>query len=104
MNLRPHPPYFRLLQRAIWEMGGTGRLAETLGVSSPTVSQWLSGVRRVPIKRCIQIEKATGGGISCELLRPDFDWATLRASALAHLSRPGSSPAAARQQPGIAEN
>lgn len=90
MNTKTLPTYFMPLQRAIWEMGGTGRLAEAMGVSSPTVSQWLSGVRRVPIKRCIQIEKVTSGGVSCEILRPDFDWATLRASALAHLSRPGT--------------
>ena len=32
------------------------------------------GVRQVPIERCLAIERATGGKVRAEELRPDHDW------------------------------
>ncbi len=32
-------------------------------------------------ERCIEIEKAAGGAVRCEDLRPDVDWAYLRGTA-----------------------
>lgn len=50
----------------------TGRaLAAHLGVSQPTVSDWATGKKRVPLDRCPYIEQFTGGAVSCEELRPD---------------------------------
>lgn len=48
-------------------------LAAKLGVSAPTVAEWCSGRRPVPIRRCLAVEAATGGRITRRDLRPD-DW------------------------------
>ncbi len=42
------------------------------------VSQWASGVKAVPAERCPEIERATGGAVTCEELRPDIAWDVLR--------------------------
>ena len=55
-------------------------LAGILGVSPVIISQWKTGAKQVPAERCPAIEKATGGVVRCEDLRPDVDWAYLRAS------------------------
>lgn len=68
----------KALSRAFEVVGSQVRLAELLGVTPAAVSQWLSGLRPVPIKRCPEIEKATGGMVRCEDLRPDVDWSVLR--------------------------
>ena len=60
--------------------GAAKALAAVLQIPEPTVSQWKNGKRRVPADRCIAVEKATGGAVSCEELRPDLDWAYLRQS------------------------
>lgn len=56
-------------------------LARVLGVTQGAVHQWASGVTKVAVARCIQIEKATQGEVRCEDLRPDVDWAYLRGTA-----------------------
>ena len=33
---------------------------------------------RVPAEHCPAIERATGGKVRCEDLRPDVDWSVLR--------------------------
>lgn len=48
-------------------------LARALGVPQPTVSQWKSGDREVPIHRCTDIELATDRQVMRWDLRPD-DW------------------------------
>lgn len=60
--------------------GGQAALARFLGVSVPTVNQWVQGKRPIPTGRCPEIEKATLGAVRCEELRPDIDWAYLRNS------------------------
>lgn len=51
-------------------------LAKLLGVSQPTVSDWVrgkdNGGKEIPENRCRQIERATGGLVTCEELRPDL--------------------------------
>lgn len=42
-----------------------------LGISSPSVTNWRQ--RGVPIERCVQIERATGGAVMRWDLRPT-DW------------------------------
>lgn len=48
-------------------------LASQLGVSQPTVSDWCTGKKQVPEKRCVAIERATNGAVSRRDLRPT-DW------------------------------
>lgn len=48
-------------------------LARRLGVAAPTVAEWCSGRRPVPIARCFAVERATGGEVTRRDLRPD-DW------------------------------
>lgn len=60
--------------------GGQAALARVLGVKPPTVNQWIKDDRPVPAERCIEIERATHGAVRCEELRPDVDWAYLRAT------------------------
>lgn len=66
------------ITRACRIVGGASQLARSLRVSPPSVSQWISGRRQVPAERCPAIERATGGAVTCEELRPDVDWAYLR--------------------------
>jgi DNA-binding transcriptional regulator YdaS (Cro superfamily) len=50
--------------------------AKLLGVSQPTVSDWVrgkdNGGKVIPEDRCRQIERATGGAVTCEEMRPDL--------------------------------
>ena len=67
------------LQRAIALLGGPVKAASVLCLRSYQVlQQWR--VNRVPADYCPAIEKATGGDVRCEALRPDVDWAYLRAT------------------------
>jgi DNA-binding transcriptional regulator YdaS (Cro superfamily) len=61
-------------------VGGQAALARALGVKPPTVNQWTKAERPVPAERCPAIERATSGRVRCEDLRPDVDWAYLRAT------------------------
>lgn len=62
------------------DRGAAKRLAADLKLSAVTISLWKTGERPVPAERCIDVEKATGGAVRCETLRPDLDWAYLRAT------------------------
>lgn len=62
------------------QRGSNRDLARAVGLSDVIVSQWKTGARQVPAERCPAIEKATGGIVRCEDLRPDVDWAYLRAT------------------------
>lgn len=56
--------------------GGQSSLAKILGVSPPTINQWIKGVRPIPVERCSAIERATHGQVTRQELRPD-DWADI---------------------------
>ena len=60
--------------------GACTEIANQLGVRSVMLSQWRYGIKQVPAERCIEIERATSGAVRCEELRPDIDWAYLRAT------------------------
>lgn len=62
-------------------------LARALGVTQGAVHQWASGLTRVAVERCIEIERATARAVTCEDLRPDVDWGFIRATATAHQAR-----------------
>ena len=40
-------------------VGGQSAMARLLGVSPPSVNQWIKGVRQLPAERCPAIERAT---------------------------------------------
>ncbi len=64
------------------QLGSQAKLARTLGVPAVLISQWANQKRPVPLDRCVQIEQATEGQVTCEELRPDkaWYWAYLRAT------------------------
>ena len=53
--------------------GSQKLLADLVGVSPSNVNQWASGVRPVPIEKCVAIERVTNGAVTRKDLRPD-DW------------------------------
>lgn len=59
------------LNNAISTLGGLSKFSKAIGVRPPTVSEWATGKRPVPIKRCVQIEKLTGGVVTRKDLRPN---------------------------------
>jgi len=67
------------LKRAIEIVGSQKQLGLAVGVVPQVVNNWL---RRgnVPAEYCPGIERATKGAVRCEDLRPDADWAYLRAT------------------------
>lgn len=69
------------IERAIEKVGSASALAAALQVSAAAVGQWKSGERRIPAERCPEIERATGGAVRCEDLRPDVAWDVLRMQA-----------------------
>ena len=60
------------------DLGGTVAVARMAGVAPPSVTAWRK--RGIPAERCPDIERATGGTVRCEELRPDVDWNYLRTS------------------------
>ena len=59
------------INKAIKQLGTEVKLADALGVKSPTIQQWKNGRRPVPPKRCVQLENLLG--IPRVEFRPD-DW------------------------------
>lgn len=53
------------------ERGRAAVLARAIGVSQPIMARWVSG-EEIPENRCRQIERATGGAVTCEEMRPDL--------------------------------
>lgn len=69
------------IERAIKCFGSQAAMATVLGVKQPTISEWLTGDRKVPAERCPVIERETllrGDVVRCEDLRPDVPWGVLR--------------------------
>jgi len=60
--------------------GRQTELARSIGAQPQLIWQWSTGVRQVPVDRCVSIERATLGQVTCEDLRPDkaADFAYLR--------------------------
>lgn len=68
------------LNTFLQKRGACVEMARHLGVRSVMLSQWRYSVKKVPVARCIEIDRATGGAVRCEEMRPDVDWAYLRAT------------------------
>ncbi|MBU0752389.1 MAG: helix-turn-helix domain-containing protein [Gammaproteobacteria bacterium] len=68
------------IQKASEILGSQANLARVCSVSPAMVHQWLRGIRPIAAERCPTIERATSGAVRCEDIRPDVDWAYLRAT------------------------
>ncbi|MEX3628444.1 MAG: YdaS family helix-turn-helix protein [Burkholderia sp.] len=47
-------------------------LAHRLGVTQGLVHQWVTGKTRITAERAVEIEKATGGQVTRQKLRPEI--------------------------------
>ena len=57
---------------AYLEIRSAVTLAETLNITPVLISHWKTGVRGIPIKRCLDIERATGKMVTRKDLRSDW--------------------------------
>lgn len=71
-------PETEKVRQAVQKLGGQTNTARLLGVTVPTVHEWVKGVRRVPDRHCPTLERLTDGLVICEDIRPDIDWAFVR--------------------------
>ncbi len=67
------------LAQAVEILGGATATSRKLGVTPQAVFFWLRGARTIPPEQCIALERETSGRIVVEDLRPDVDWAVIRA-------------------------
>jgi DNA-binding transcriptional regulator YdaS (Cro superfamily) len=74
-------PLETALDRAVAAMGTVAALAAEINVAASLPSMWRKRAQ-VPAKHCPAIERATGGAVRCEDLRPDIEWGVLRAPAV----------------------
>lgn len=70
------------IHTAIGHAGSMTKLAAALRVTPQAVCFWRDGLRGIPADKCPDIEKITGGLVTCEMLRPDVNWAVLRKPSL----------------------
>jgi DNA-binding transcriptional regulator YdaS (Cro superfamily) len=52
-------------------LGSQSAMAKSLGLSVPTINEWVQGDRPVPHRFILTIEKLTGGQVSRRDLAPD---------------------------------
>lgn len=64
------------LEKAFAIVGNRSALARAIGITPWAVSKW--DVNKPPTERCLDIERATGGQVTAEQLRPDVNWEYVR--------------------------
>ncbi len=69
------------MSELITTLGGPTAVARMLGIKVPSVIGW-SG--RIPPDRCPNIERATGGRVAVEQMRPDVAWVRVADPAWPH--------------------
>lgn len=62
------------IERASDLFGSQSALASLLGVSPPTVNQWIKGIRPIPPEHCTTIERVTKCVVTRQELRPHDFW------------------------------
>jgi DNA-binding transcriptional regulator YdaS (Cro superfamily) len=68
-------PGMAALAKAVRLLGSQIKTARAAGVSGQAVSEVLRRGRRVPAEWCLKLEKATGGAVTANELRPDlYPW------------------------------
>ena len=60
------------LAKAVRLLGSQMKTGKAIGVSGQAVSEVMRRGRRVPAEWCLKIEKATGGAVTANALRPDL--------------------------------
>ncbi len=53
------------------ERGRAKTLADVVGVSEATISEWANKKKSIALDHCPAIQDFTGGAVTCEELRPD---------------------------------
>lgn len=80
--MRSSAKLLRMLLKDYLQTNTQAALARALGVTPGAVNQWVSGETKLTAERCMQIEEATLRQVRCEDLRPDLNWAYIRATDL----------------------
>lgn len=69
-------PYSPVMQEKLANIakqsGGYSAFARKLGVRPQTLLQWCNGQRPIPIRRALDIERASGGKLKAVELFPDI--------------------------------
>ena len=78
--MKTHTPN-EAVRRAVDRLNGAKEAAALLGVTPQAVYFWLNGERQFPAELAPKVERATGGAVRCEELRPDVEWKVLREAA-----------------------
>ena len=77
------------IEKAAEIAGSEKALADWLGVTKAAVWQWKQEGRKTPIEHCPEIERRTGGAVTCEELLPGATWVRIPDAAWPHpLGRP----------------
>lgn len=61
-----------LISKAVDIAGSQARLAELVGTSQPNIHRMANGRQSVSLELALRIERATGGAVVAEGLRPDL--------------------------------
>ncbi|MCS4509159.1 transcriptional regulator [Xylophilus ampelinus] len=83
---------------ALETFGGPGKLARSLGITTQAVCFWRDGKRRIPADQCYRIERAMGGLITRQVLRPK-DWQEIWPELVAGYGEPAEPLAAVMMAP-----
>ena len=57
--------------------GTAYRMAKAIGIKPTNLYLWAKKAVTISAYRCAQLELLTGGAVTCEELKPEFDWKTL---------------------------
>lgn len=66
------------LDKSIEISGGQSALAAMIGGTPQLVNNWVRRGGEVPVYHCPSIERAVGGSVTCEELRPDLVWVRVK--------------------------
>lgn len=69
------------------EIESAASLAHRMGINPTLISQWKFGIRPIPLPRCVEIERLTGGQVMRWDLRPE-DWWLIWPELAAHPDAP----------------
>jgi Putative antitoxin of bacterial toxin-antitoxin system, YdaS/YdaT len=63
------------MEHVIDRLGGTTAVARMLGISAPSVTFWRT--RGIPAERCVALERAVDGRVTCEEMSAHVRWVRL---------------------------
>ena len=59
------------IKKAVKLVGTQQKLADALGIHQSAVNQWVTGVRPVPARQCMKIERLCNGEVTAAELLPE---------------------------------